>query len=126
MPRREMQEVHQLFFPSRHVHASVDMCRICATQWCTRRADPHEANTSLNVLAISNNNIGDEGAKALADALRATFVLCTLFSYGYSKDIVSRVCLGCGLRGLCVLHETWQCSVRCGVWPGLESQVVHL
>ena len=37
----------------------------------------HEANASLTTLDVSTNNIGDDGAKALANALKATLVLCT-------------------------------------------------
>ena len=36
----------------------------------------HEANTSLQVLSLHDNEIGDAGALALAEALKATHVLC--------------------------------------------------
>ena len=39
--------------------------------------DLREANSSLTTLNLFDNNIGDEGAAALADAVRATLVFCT-------------------------------------------------
>ena len=36
----------------------------------------HEANTSLTDLDVAENKIGDQGAAAFADALKATLVLC--------------------------------------------------
>ena len=36
----------------------------------------HKANTSLTVLDLVKNNVGDAGAAALADALQATVLMC--------------------------------------------------
>ena len=36
----------------------------------------HKANTSLTEVYLSNNNVGDAGAAALADALQATVLAC--------------------------------------------------
>ena len=36
----------------------------------------HEANTSLEELNLGENEVGDAGALALAEALKATHVLC--------------------------------------------------
>ena len=36
----------------------------------------HEANTSLQVLNLGDNKVGDAGTLALAEALKATRVLC--------------------------------------------------
>ena len=48
-----------------------------------------EANTSLKELYISENNIGDEGASALADALKATLTLCGNCSSDFGEGTVA-------------------------------------
>ena len=48
-----------------------------------------EANTSLQVLNIGNNKIGEEGASALADALEATLALRANCSEGPGEGTVA-------------------------------------
>ena len=44
--------------------------------WMVHARNLYEANSSLTTLSIWHNKIGNDGAKAMADALKATLVLC--------------------------------------------------
>ena len=57
-----------------------------------RARDLHQGNKSLTDLDIGENKIGDEGVSALAEALKATFVLCARSSFGHCENFVARVC----------------------------------
>ena len=98
MARHEMDEMRQLCFGVLSL-TLLSACVRSVRPRGARAADLHEANTSLKKLNISENNIGDEGAKALAEALEATFVLCTRCYRGYGENFVARVrCFSCGSR----------------------------
>lgn len=60
--------------------------------------DIHEASTSLETLGMDSNHIGDEGASALADALKATHALGTNCSSAHRGDTLPRDLLSCKLR----------------------------
>ena len=56
----------------------VNICQMCVPRSSmARTCDLHQTTTSLTELNLENNEISDEGACALAAALRATLVLCT-------------------------------------------------
>ena len=59
----------------------------CALAWGVAGVQDHKANTSLTDLSLWNNNVGDAGATALADALQATVLTC--------KECVFRASIRC-------------------------------
>ena len=46
-------------------------------EWCFLYSKNYEANSSLNALDLTRNNVGDVGAAALAEGLKATVVTCS-------------------------------------------------
>ena len=126
MARHEMDEMHQLCIGVLSL-TLLSACVRSVRPRGARAADLHEANTSLTYLYITANNIGDEGAKALAEALEATFVLCTRCCLGYGEKFVARVrCFSCGSRiFLAVAREVavLRLVTRVARW---ERQGVHL
>ena len=68
----------------------------------------HKANTSLTALFMNDNRVGDAGASALADALKATVLMC--------KKCVFRVRVRCH-RKCCFMEssEELASSTRCAV-----------
>ena len=46
-------------------------------EWCFFHSKNYEANSSLTVLNLEKNGVGDAGAVALAEALKATVVTCS-------------------------------------------------
>ena len=88
--------------------------------------DLHEANTSLTTLKMGPNQIGDEGAAALAEAVRATLVFCTQCFSGHDDSIIARACRSCGYGDffsvpleMDVLRQVWRAAL-CG------SRGVHM
>ena len=48
----------------------------CAFAWRVAGVQDHKANTSLTELNLWNNKVGDAGATALAEAVKATVLMC--------------------------------------------------
>ena len=62
----------------------------CALAWVVVGVQDHKANTSLTELNLRNNKVGDVGATALAEVVKATVLTCT--------QCVFRVCACCSQR----------------------------
>ena len=63
------------------------VCNRSAERWCSQVAAiigfrlhgfRKKANSTITKLVLERNEIGDAGASALAESLRATFVTCVL------------------------------------------------
>ena len=99
-----------------------------------------KANTTLTKLYLHENNVGDAGAVALADALKArVFVVlgmrvqgvCLLLPQMSLYKVVSRVCvfeLLCSVRsGFCNFACGLEENVHSGLWRGWRARfVLHL
>ena len=70
----------------------------CALAWVVVGVQDHKANTSLTELNLWSNEVGDVGATALAETLKATVLTCTQCAF--------RTCACCYLR----CHFTWRCE----------------
>ena len=68
--------------------------------------DIHEANSSLETLHIWENQIGDEGAVALAQALKASFVVSANCSCDRGRGTVGHQ------PTLCQLRDVFYCHAR--------------
>ena len=67
--------------------------------------DIHEANTSLKTLYISYNEISDEGAIALAQALKASFVVSANCSCDRGRGTVGHQPTLRQLRAVLLCHS---------------------
>ena len=65
--------------------------------------DIHEANSSLKILHLFQNQISDEGATALAQALKASFVVSANCSCDRGRGTVGHQ------PTLCQLHDVLFC-----------------
>ena len=111
------------------------MC--CPLAWVVDGVQYQKANATLTKLNINENSVGDGGASALADALKATVLTCkkcvfrTLSPF-YRKcrftksceelesSTCSAVCVGTFVIFSCDLSE----HVHAGVWRRLCARVV--
>ena len=78
-----------------------------------------KANTSLTALFMNDNRVGDAGASALADALKATVLMC--------KKCVFRVRVRCH-RKCCFMEssEELASSTRCAVCVVRWGKFIHV
>ena len=67
-------------------------------RWRVVGVQDHKANTSLTELNLCSNEVGDVGATALSETLKATVLRCT--------QCVFRACACCYQR----CHFTWRCE----------------
>ena len=59
-----------------HPRATLLPAAVCRLGWCSLLRGTYKANTTLTVLQLWANSVGDAGAVALAEALKATVVTC--------------------------------------------------
>ena len=69
---------HTSAFDARSLHCGSNQHASDLRDFMVQTRDIHEANSSLEILDIYKNQISDEGATALAQALKARFVVCSL------------------------------------------------
>ena len=108
----------------------------CALAWALAGVKDHKGNTSLTKLDLRRNKVGDAGATALAEAVKATVLKCVqqLFTAcagccngcrfaRWSKQLASPSCCAvCFAPSVCYcfLEENFAC---CGVLFASCSQV---
>ena len=73
-------------------HAGAVLCdrtraATCALAWVVGTVQDQKANATLTELNLNSNNVGDAGASALAEAVKATVFTC--------KNCVFRACVCC-------------------------------
>ena len=69
--------IHTAAFDARSLHCGPGQHASDLRDAMVQARDMHEANKSLKALYIEKNQISDEGAIALAQALQATLVVCS-------------------------------------------------
>ena len=67
--------IHTAAFDARSLHC--DQHASDLRDFMVQTRDTHEANKSLQILNTTENQISDEGAIALAQALKANHVVCS-------------------------------------------------
>ena len=82
---------------------------VCGLGWCSLRRGNYKANTTLTVLNLRYNKVGDAGAVALAAALKATAVTCT---HEFREDALVS-CSPMRLKQLMRLCSCFSCCFLC-------------
>ena len=83
----------------------------------------HKANGTLTKLDLCKNRVGDAGAAALAEALKATVLMCKKCVFGVRVRCHRKCCFMESSEELGVVNSL--CSVRCGFCDicGLKGKV---
>ena len=82
---------------------------VCGLGWCSLRRGNYKANTTLTVLNLRYNSVEENGAIALAAALKATVMTCT---HEFREDALVS-CSPMRLKQLMRLCSCFPCCFLC-------------
>ena len=98
--------IHAAAFDARSLHFDLGEHASDLRDFMVQTRDIHEANSSLTELNLDYNKVSDEGATALAQALKASFVLSANCSCDRGRGTVGHQ------PTLCKLHDVFLCHAR--------------
>ena len=98
--------IHAAVFDARSPRSDVGQRAPDLRDSVVQAQDIHKANSSLKTLQLNNNQISDEGAIALAQALQATLVVSANCSCDRGRGTVGHH------PTLCQLHHVFLCHMK--------------